>query len=86
MNIDATRYHFDATHEIFVTNINYGKHLSTLFTSVRILELIEPLHTELWGTSNKKKSLFQMLKTTRTIGGYLHLYHFSVFTISCTCY
>lgn len=38
-------------------------------TSVQTLEIIDPLHTELWGTSNKKKSLFQMLKTTKTTGG-----------------
>lgn len=38
--------------------------------SVQTLEIIDPLHTELWGTSNKKKSLFQMLKTTKTTGGY----------------
>ena len=50
--------------------------------SVQTLEIIDPLHTELWGTSNKKKSLFQMLKTTKTTGGYAfttpnypHLHH-----------
>ncbi|ONM23667.1 DNA mismatch repair protein MSH4 [Zea mays] len=44
-------------------------HMSIDSTSVQTLEIIDPLHTELWGTSNKKKSLFQMLKTTKTTGG-----------------
>ncbi|CBI37367.3 unnamed protein product, partial [Vitis vinifera] len=38
-------------------------------TSVQNLEIIEPLHSSLWGTSNKKRSLFHMLKTTKTTGG-----------------
>lgn len=38
--------------------------------SVQNLEIIEPLHSNLWGTSNKKRSLYNMLKTTKTIGGY----------------
>ncbi|GKA68667.1 DNA mismatch repair protein MSH4 [Tanacetum coccineum] len=33
------------------------------------LELIDPLHSTLLGTSNKKTSLFEILKTTRTAGG-----------------
>ncbi|RVW50584.1 DNA mismatch repair protein MSH4 [Vitis vinifera] len=37
--------------------------------SVQNLEIIEPLHSSLWGTSNKKRSLFHMLKTTKTTGG-----------------
>ncbi|KAL0324551.1 UNVERIFIED_CONTAM: DNA mismatch repair protein MSH4 [Sesamum calycinum] len=37
--------------------------------SVQNLEIIEPMHSSLWGTNNKKRSLFHMLKTTRTIGG-----------------
>uniref|UniRef100_A0A0E0Q8C5 DNA mismatch repair proteins mutS family domain-containing protein n=1 Tax=Oryza rufipogon TaxID=4529 RepID=A0A0E0Q8C5_ORYRU len=44
-------------------------HMNIDSTSVQTLEIIDPLHTELWGTSNKKKSLFQMLKTTKTTGG-----------------
>ncbi|KAL9249427.1 DNA mismatch repair protein MSH4-like protein [Drosera capensis] len=35
------------------------------------LELIEPFHSNLLGTSNKKNSLFHMLKTTTTVGGLL---------------
>ncbi|KAL0395130.1 UNVERIFIED_CONTAM: DNA mismatch repair protein MSH4 [Sesamum latifolium] len=37
--------------------------------SVQNLEIIEPMHSSLWGTNNKKRSLFHMLKTTRTVGG-----------------
>ncbi|KAL6639271.1 hypothetical protein ACP70R_023001 [Stipagrostis hirtigluma subsp. patula] len=44
-------------------------HMNIDSTSVQTLEIIDPHHTELWGTSNKKKSLFQMLKTTKTTGG-----------------
>ncbi|GJN07432.1 hypothetical protein PR202_ga25264 [Eleusine coracana subsp. coracana] len=44
-------------------------HMNIDSTSVQTLEIIDPLHTELWGTSNKKKSLFQMLKATKTTGG-----------------
>ncbi|XP_058085647.1 DNA mismatch repair protein MSH4 isoform X5 [Magnolia sinica] len=36
---------------------------------VQNLEIIEPLHSSLWGINNKKRSLFHMLKTTKTIGG-----------------
>ncbi|KAM0939649.1 hypothetical protein DsansV1_C19g0155701 [Dioscorea sansibarensis] len=36
--------------------------------SVRNLEIIDPLHIVLWASSNKKRSLFHMLKTTKTIG------------------
>ncbi|CAL5442005.1 unnamed protein product [Camellia sinensis] len=44
-------------------------HMNIDATSVQNLEIIDPLHSTLWGTSNKKRSLFHMLKTTRTIGG-----------------
>ncbi|XP_017973427.1 PREDICTED: DNA mismatch repair protein MSH4 isoform X2 [Theobroma cacao] len=37
--------------------------------SVQNLEIIEPFHSALWGTNNKKRSLFHMLKTTKTVGG-----------------
>ncbi|KAF5935598.1 hypothetical protein HYC85_026727 [Camellia sinensis] len=46
-------------------------HMNIDATSVQNLEIIDPLHSTLWGTSNKKRSLFHMLKTTRTIGGYV---------------
>ncbi|KAM0937559.1 hypothetical protein DsansV1_C25g0189791 [Dioscorea sansibarensis] len=44
----------------------------TLFfspNSVQNLEIIEPLHIELWGSRYKMRSLFYMLKTAKTIGG-----------------
>ncbi|KAK8323643.1 hypothetical protein V6Z12_A12G247400 [Gossypium hirsutum] len=41
----------------------------TVDGSVHNLEIVEPLHSALWGTSSKKRSLFHMLKTTKTIGG-----------------
>ncbi|THU68773.1 hypothetical protein C4D60_Mb08t07380 [Musa balbisiana] len=44
-------------------------HMNIDATSVQNLEIIDPLHSELWSTSNKKRSLFQMLKTTKTVGG-----------------
>ncbi|VVA95405.1 unnamed protein product [Arabis nemorensis] len=37
--------------------------------SVENLEIIDPFHNALLGTSNKKRSLFQMFKTTKTVGG-----------------
>ncbi|KAG6636002.1 hypothetical protein CIPAW_11G081300 [Carya illinoinensis] len=46
-------------------------HMNIDATSVQNLEIIEPLYSSLWGTSNKKQSLFHMLKTTKTIGGLL---------------
>ncbi|KAM0932195.1 hypothetical protein DsansV1_C49g0244611 [Dioscorea sansibarensis] len=39
-----------------------------LFLIVWNLEIIDPLHIVLWGSSNEKRSLFHMLKTTKTIG------------------
>lgn len=56
---------------------DYGSRIRLLFIitkylldSVHNLEIIEPLHSTLLGTSNKKRSLFQTLKSTRTAGGY----------------
>lgn len=51
----------------FSYNESYGNYLHY---SVQNLEIIEPSHSSLWGTTNKKKSLFHLLKTTKTIGGY----------------
>lgn len=51
------------------------------FCSVQNLEIIEPFHSALLGTSNKKRSLFHTLKTTKTIGGYVH--DVSVFRKNC---
>ncbi|KAJ0559006.1 putative DNA mismatch repair protein MutS, core [Helianthus annuus] len=44
-------------------------HMNIDATSVHNLEIIEPLHSTLLGTSSKKRSLFQTLKSTRTTGG-----------------
>ncbi|KAJ8633736.1 hypothetical protein MRB53_027072 [Persea americana] len=44
-------------------------HMNIDATSVQNLEIIDPSHSSLWGTTNKKKSLFHLLKTTKTIGG-----------------
>ncbi|GJQ96513.1 DNA mismatch repair protein MSH4 [Tanacetum coccineum] len=56
-------------HSLSVTFNGSFDHVSIDATSVLNLELIEPLHSTLLGTSNKKRSLFQILKTTRTTGG-----------------
>nr|GEW15252.1 DNA mismatch repair protein MSH4 [Tanacetum cinerariifolium] len=49
-------------------NGSFG-HVSIDATSVLNLDLIDPLHCSLLGTSDKNRSLFQILKTTRTIEG-----------------
>ncbi|KAL7188611.1 hypothetical protein ACSBR1_038470 [Camellia fascicularis] len=56
-------------HSLLVTFNGSFDHMNIDATSVQNLEIIDPLHSTLWGTSNKKRSLFHMLKTTRTIGG-----------------
>ncbi|XP_042510382.1 DNA mismatch repair protein MSH4 isoform X1 [Macadamia integrifolia] len=56
-------------HSLLVTFNGSFDHMNIDSTSVQNLEIIEPLHSTLWGTSNKKRSLFHMLKTTRTVGG-----------------
>nr|GEX89421.1 DNA mismatch repair protein MSH4 [Tanacetum cinerariifolium] len=45
-------------------------HVTIDATSVLNLDLIDPLHYTLLDTSDKNRSLFQILKTTRTIEGY----------------
>ncbi|KAK1286211.1 DNA mismatch repair protein MSH4 [Acorus calamus] len=44
-------------------------HMSIDATSVQNLEIIDSMCSGLWGAGNKKRSLFQMLKTTKSIGG-----------------
>ncbi|GFZ01149.1 MUTS-like protein 4 [Actinidia rufa] len=56
-------------HSLLVTFNGSFDHMNIDTTSVQNLEIIDPLHSSLWGTSNKKRSLFHILKTTRTIGG-----------------
>ncbi|KAG8374707.1 hypothetical protein BUALT_Bualt10G0024000 [Buddleja alternifolia] len=56
-------------HSLSVTFNGSFDHMNIDATSVQNLEIIEPTHSSLWGTNNKKRSLFHMLKTTRTVGG-----------------
>nr|CAB3457960.1 unnamed protein product [Digitaria exilis] len=64
--IESEKGVFITNHSLSVTFNGSFDHMNIDSTSVQTLEIIDPLHTELWGTSNKKKSLFQMLKTTKT--------------------
>ncbi|KAL7123430.1 hypothetical protein ACP275_01G104000 [Erythranthe tilingii] len=56
-------------HSLCVTFNGSFDHMNIDATSVQNLEIIEPMHSSLLGTNNKKRSLFHMLKTTRTVGG-----------------
>ncbi|KAI6707368.1 hypothetical protein NL676_010330 [Syzygium grande] len=56
-------------HSLPVTFNGSFDHMNIDATSVQNLEIIDPFHSSLWGTGNKKRSLFHMLKTTKTIGG-----------------
>ncbi|KAF7828437.1 DNA mismatch repair protein MSH4 isoform X1 [Senna tora] len=56
-------------HSLSVTFNGSFDHMNIDATSVQNLEIIEPFHSALLGTSNKKRSLFHMLRTTKTIGG-----------------
>ncbi|KAH9721209.1 DNA mismatch repair protein MSH4 [Citrus sinensis] len=67
--IEAEKGVIVTNHSLSVTFNGSFDHMNIDATSVRNLEIIEPLHSALWGTSNKKRSLFHMLKTTKTIGG-----------------
>ncbi|XP_022154824.1 DNA mismatch repair protein MSH4 [Momordica charantia] len=67
--IEAEKGVIVTNHSLSVTFNGSSDHVSIDATSVQNLEIIEPLHSNLWGTSNKKRSLFHMLKTTKTIGG-----------------
>ncbi|XP_022718984.1 DNA mismatch repair protein MSH4 [Durio zibethinus] len=67
--IEAEKGVIVTNHSLLVTFNGSFDHMNIDATSVQNLEIIEPLHSALWGTSNKKRSLFHMLKTTKTIGG-----------------
>ncbi|KAL9433834.1 hypothetical protein AB3S75_028636 [Citrus x aurantiifolia] len=67
--IEAEKGVIVTNHSLSVTFNGSFDHMNIDATSVRNLEIVEPLHSALWGTSNKKRSLFHMLKTTKTIGG-----------------
>ncbi|KAK7406282.1 hypothetical protein VNO78_07905 [Psophocarpus tetragonolobus] len=56
-------------HSLSVTFNGSFDHMNIDATSVQNLEIIEPFHSTLLGTCNKKRSLLHMLKTTKTIGG-----------------
>ncbi|KAL8114397.1 hypothetical protein AgCh_021308 [Apium graveolens] len=67
--IEAEKGIIITNHSLSVTFNGSYDHMNIDATSVHNLEIIDPLQSTLWGTTNKKRSLFQTLKTTRTIGG-----------------
>ncbi|KAL3638542.1 MutS protein msh4 [Castilleja foliolosa] len=67
--IEAEKGLIITNHSLSVTFNGSFDHMNIDATSVRNLEIIEPMHSSLWGTNTKKRSLFHMLKTTRTVGG-----------------
>ncbi|XP_023744727.1 DNA mismatch repair protein MSH4 isoform X3 [Lactuca sativa] len=67
--IEAEKGIIITNHSLLVTFNGSFDHMNIDATSVHNLEIIEPLHSTLLGTSNKKRSLFQTLKSTRTAGG-----------------
>ncbi|XP_040365989.1 DNA mismatch repair protein MSH4 isoform X2 [Rosa chinensis] len=67
--IEAEKGVIVTNHSLSVTFNGSFAHLNIDATSVQNLEIIDPLHSTLWGPSNKKRSLLHMLKTTKTIGG-----------------
>uniref|UniRef100_A0A6N2K4K7 DNA mismatch repair proteins mutS family domain-containing protein n=1 Tax=Salix viminalis TaxID=40686 RepID=A0A6N2K4K7_SALVM len=67
--IEAEKGVIVTNHSLLVTFNGSFDHMSIDSTSVRNLEIIEPFHSNLLGTTNKKRSLFHMLKTTKTTGG-----------------
>ncbi|XP_021290572.1 DNA mismatch repair protein MSH4 isoform X4 [Herrania umbratica] len=67
--IEAEKGVIVTNHSLSVTFNGSFDHMNIDATSVQNLEIIEPFHSALWGTSNKKRSLFHMLKTTKTVGG-----------------
>ncbi|XP_004301184.1 PREDICTED: DNA mismatch repair protein MSH4 [Fragaria vesca subsp. vesca] len=67
--IEAEKGVIVTNHSLLVTFNGSFAHMNIDATSVQNLEIIDPLHSTIWGTSNKKKSLLHMLKTTKTAGG-----------------
>ncbi|XP_031392711.1 DNA mismatch repair protein MSH4 isoform X1 [Punica granatum] len=67
--IEAEKGVIVTNHSLLVTFNGSFHHMNIDAASVQNLEIIEPFHSALLGTSNKKRSLFHMLKTTKTIGG-----------------
>ncbi|KAG5588937.1 hypothetical protein H5410_039451 [Solanum commersonii] len=67
--IEAEKGVIITNHSLLVTFNGSFDHMNIDSTSVQNLEIIEPMHSSLLSINNKKRSLFHMLKTTRTIGG-----------------
>ncbi|XP_060179942.1 DNA mismatch repair protein MSH4 isoform X2 [Lycium barbarum] len=67
--VEAEKGVIITNHSLLVTFNGSFDHMNIDSTSVQNLEIIEPMHSSLLGTNSKKRSLFHMLKTTRTIGG-----------------
>ncbi|XP_018447150.1 DNA mismatch repair protein MSH4 isoform X1 [Raphanus sativus] len=67
--IEAEKGVIVTNHSLTVTFNGSFSHMNIDATSVENLEIIDPFHNALLGTNNKKRSLFQMLKTTKTVGG-----------------
>ncbi|KAH7549636.1 hypothetical protein JRO89_XS13G0059000 [Xanthoceras sorbifolium] len=67
--VEAEKGVIVTNHSLSVTFNGSFDHMNIDATSVQNLEIVDPLHAALWGTSNKKRSLFHMLKTTKTTGG-----------------
>ncbi|XP_047951485.1 DNA mismatch repair protein MSH4 isoform X1 [Salvia hispanica] len=67
--IEAEKGLIITNHSLSVTFNGSFDHMNIDATSVQNLEIIEPMHSCLWGSNNKKRSLFHILKTTRTVGG-----------------
>ncbi|CDY59530.1 BnaCnng35120D [Brassica napus] len=67
--IEAEKGVIVTNHSLTVTFNGSFSHMNIDATSVENLEIIDPFHNSLLGTNNKKRSLFQMFKTTKTVGG-----------------
>ncbi|KAG7547186.1 RNA recognition motif domain [Arabidopsis suecica] len=67
--IEAEKGVIVTNHSLTVTFNGSFDHMNIDATSVENLVIIDPFHNALLGTSNKKRSLFQMFKTTKTVGG-----------------
>ncbi|KAG2315287.1 hypothetical protein Bca52824_018409 [Brassica carinata] len=67
--IEAEKGVIVTNHSLTVTFNGSFCHMNIDATSVENLEIIDPFHNALLGTNNKKRSLFQMFKTTKTVGG-----------------
>ncbi|XP_062027978.1 DNA mismatch repair protein MSH4 isoform X1 [Rosa rugosa] len=69
--IEAEKGVIVTNHSLSVTFNGSFAHMNIDATSVQNLEIVDSLHSTLGSTSNKKRSLLHMLKTTKTVGGYV---------------